>query len=54
MNNIERICLNCKYFRGCGDWNLCCDLHYELYYEYDTCDKWEIKEELNKKGQYNG
>lgn len=29
----DNVCGNCKHFLGCGDWNLCCELHRGLYYE---------------------
>lgn len=54
MNDTEHICNNCKYFIGKGDFGLCCELKYELCYEYDTCNQWEVKEALIEKGQYNG
>ena len=54
MNDIEHICNNCKYFIGKGDFGLCCELKYELCYEYDTCNQWKVKEALIEKGQYNG
>ena len=34
-----KTCKDCIYFLGCGDWNLCCKIKYDLCYE-DTpaCD----------------
>ena len=34
----------CKYFIGCGDFGLCCELDYGLWYEDDSCEKWDPKE----------
>lgn len=37
-------CATCKHFIGAGDWNLCCDLKYDLCYEHTlACDKYELK-----------
>jgi hypothetical protein len=41
-------CGDCKHFLGCGDWNLCCDLKYDLcYQDTEVCDKFEFKESNN-------
>lgn len=39
---MEHTCETCKHFIGGGDWNLCCDLMYDLCYK-DTpaCEKYE-------------
>ncbi len=37
-------CESCKHFIGAGDWNLCCDLKYDLCYKYTpACTKYEPK-----------
>lgn len=36
-------CGTCKHFIGGGDWNLGCDLKYDLCYEHTlACDKYEF------------
>ncbi|MBQ3502348.1 MAG: hypothetical protein IJA72_01625 [Clostridia bacterium] len=38
-------CEFCKHYIGGGDWNLCCDLRYDLCYEdTDACYKYEKDE----------
>lgn len=37
-------CKDCKYFLGCGDFGLCCELDPGLWYEDDSCEKCEPKE----------
>ena len=35
-------CGTCKHFIGGGDWNLCCDLQYDLCYRHTpACEKYE-------------
>ena len=42
----DKTCVSCKHFIGGGDWNLCCDLMYELCYRYTpACDKYEFSQE---------
>jgi len=37
-------CATCKHFIGAGDWNLCCDLKYDLCYEHTlACSKYEVE-----------
>ena len=39
------LCGNCKHYIGGGDWNLCCDLQYDLcYVDTKACDKYERSE----------
>ena len=36
-------CGSCKHYLGGGDWNLCCDLKYDLCYEYtEACEQYEF------------
>ena len=36
------ICATCKHFIGAGDWNLCCDLKYDLCYKHTpACENYE-------------
>ena len=45
MNNKKDICATCLHFIG-GDWNLCCDLKYDLCYSYTPrCSQYEEKKE---------
>ncbi len=38
-------CGNCKHFLGGGDWNLCCDVKYDLVYEQsEACESYERME----------
>lgn len=42
----DKTCVSCKHFIGGGDWNLCCDLMYELCYRNTpACDKYEFSQE---------
>ena len=44
VSNTGDICGECKHFIGGGDWNLCCDLKYDLTYETSkACDLFESK-----------
>lgn len=43
VSNKDRICRECSHFLGGGDWNLCCDLKYDLTYE--TCRACDMFEE---------
>lgn len=37
-------CATCKHFIGAGDWNLCCDLKYDLCYKHTpACEKYEYQ-----------
>jgi len=39
----NKTCVSCKHFIGGGDWNLCCDLKYDLCYEHTlACQKYEF------------
>lgn len=53
-----RKCKNCKHFIGFGDFGLCCELDYGLWYEDDICEKWEPDEdkapELNINTEHPG
>ena len=34
-----KTCATCGHYMGGGDWNLCCDIHYELCYRNTpACD----------------
>ena len=33
LNPYSKHCYQCKHFLGGGDWNLCCDLKYDLCYK---------------------
>lgn len=40
-----KTCGQCNHFIGGGDWNLCCDLKYDLCYEdTEACDAFEEDE----------
>lgn len=46
-------CGTCKYFLGCGDWCLCCEIHPWLCYSNDTaCDDWVRREEKGLAKEY--
>lgn len=48
MENTEDqvTCKTCKHFIGAGDWNLCCDLRYDLCYKNTpACNQYEGVEE---------
>lgn len=49
MNNEKDTCATCSHFIGGGDWNLCCDLKYDLCYSCTPkCSQYkERKEERN-------
>lgn len=39
-------CGSCKHYIGGGDWNLCCDLKYDLCYRFDeVCENYVYSEE---------
>ena len=46
-NNIDeanKVCGLCKHFLGMGDYNLCCDIQYDLTYTFSKpCDMFERK-----------
>lgn len=47
--NEENMCSSCKHFIDGGDWNLCCDLKYELCYRHTpACEQYEYSEETVK------
>ena len=49
VNPNSKHCYQCKHFLGGGDWNLCCDLKYELCYKSDiACDQFEEKDDINE------
>ena len=42
LKSPMKVCGKCKHFIGGGDWNLCCDLMYDLCYaRTKACDKYE-------------
>lgn len=45
LNPYSKHCYQCKHFLGGGDWNLCCNLKYELCYKPDNaCSDFEEME----------
>ena len=45
----DKCCGNCKHFIGGGDWNLCCDLQYDLCYDWTpACDQYSYSEEKSR------
>lgn len=43
---MEKTCGSCKHYIGGGDWNLCCNLMYDLCYEKTkACEKYEYSED---------
>ena len=41
----DKTCGDCRYFLGGGDWALCCDKHYDLYFsDSKACDDFDEKE----------
>lgn len=39
-------CGSCKHYIGGGDWNLCCDLKYDLCYRFsEACENYVYSEE---------
>lgn len=42
LKSPMKVCGKCKHFIGGGDWNLCCDLMYDLCYaRTKACYKYE-------------
>lgn len=42
FESSKSLCGNCKHFLGGGDWNLCCEIKYDLVYEdSEVCDRYE-------------
>ena len=42
MEDKQKTCETCMHYTGGGDWNLCCDLKYDLCYRYTpACEKYE-------------
>ncbi len=35
-------CGSCKHYIGGGDWNLCCDLKYDLCYRFDEACEYYV------------
>ena len=53
VNPSSKHCYQCKHFIGGGDWNLCCDLKYDLCYkETNACDDFE-EEQYEMYGMWN-
>ena len=49
MNNEKDTCATCSHFIGGGDWNLCCDLKYDLCYSCTTkCSKYKERKEESR------
>lgn len=49
MNGEKDTCATCSHFIGGGDWNLCCDLKYDLCYSCTPkCDKYKERKEVQK------
>ena len=52
MASAEATCGSCRHYIGGGDWNLCCDLMYDLCYRHTkACDKYEFSEETIRKNE---
>lgn len=48
-NGEKDTCATCSHFIGGGDWNLCCDLKYDLCYSCTPkCDKYKERKEVQK------
>lgn len=43
IDKVERTCGDCKYFLGCGDWDLCCSLQKRrlCYEDNKACEDFE-------------
>ncbi len=42
MSEKKKVCGNCKFFWGCGDWDLCCSLQKRrlCYEDEEACEAW--------------
>ena len=61
----KKTCGQCSHFIGCGDWNLCCDIHHPTpkekergldfywghlcYEDTEACDMFDWKDENDEK-----
>ncbi len=46
----ERVCGTCGHYIGGGDWNLCCDMKYDLCYQSTpACENYEFSRETSKR-----
>lgn len=49
MNDEKDTCATCSHFIGGGDWNLCCDLKYDLCYSCTPkCNNYKERKEVQK------
>lgn len=49
MNGEKDTCATCSHFIGGDDWNLCCDLKYDLCYRCTPkCNDYKERKEVQK------